>query len=86
VSVLIHQALVSAVRLELFPKAVIDIFVTIIECDGLDSCIAAGTVACSTALANAGIEMFGLVVSCAAVRAGDHAFCTCLTLHVDISQ
>ncbi|KAI0035084.1 ribosomal protein S5 domain 2-type protein [Vararia minispora EC-137] len=71
VSVLMHQALVSAVRLELFPKAVIDIFVVVIECDGLDSCIASGTVACSTALANAGIEMLGLVMSCAAISVGD---------------
>ncbi|VDB82986.1 unnamed protein product [Peniophora sp. CBMAI 1063] len=71
VSELIHQSLISAVRVELFPKAVIDIFVTIIECDGLDSAIAAGTIACSTALANAGIEMYGLVVSCAAMSVKD---------------
>ena len=31
VSELIHQSLISAVRVELFPKAVIDIFVTIID-------------------------------------------------------
>nr|GAT58662.1 predicted protein [Mycena chlorophos] len=65
-AVAIHQALVSSVRLELLPKSTIDVFITIIECDGLESCVAAGSVAASTALADAGIELFGLVVSCAA--------------------
>lgn len=63
----IHQAIVSSVQLELFPKSTIDIFVTIIETDGIEGCIASGSVAASTALANAGIEMNGLVMSCAAV-------------------
>ncbi|KAF7322991.1 hypothetical protein HMN09_00078800 [Mycena chlorophos] len=66
VAVAIHQALVSSVRLELLPKSTIDVFITIIECDGLESCVAAGSIAASTALADAGIELFGLVVSCAA--------------------
>ena len=63
----IHQALLSAVRLELFPKSTIDIFITVIENDGLEGCISAGTVAASTALADAGIEMLGLIASCSAV-------------------
>jgi exosome complex component MTR3 len=58
---------VSSVRLELLPKSTIDIFVTVIENDGIEGCIAAGTVAASTALADAGIEMIGLVMSCTAV-------------------
>ncbi|KAF7294919.1 hypothetical protein MIND_01030000 [Mycena indigotica] len=65
-AVAIHQALASSVRLELLPKSTIDVFITIIECDGLESCVAAGSIAASTALADAGIELFGLVVSCAA--------------------
>lgn len=68
VAVQIHQALLSSVRLELFPKSTIDIFITILENDGIEGCIASGTVAASTALANAGVEMLGLVVSCSAVR------------------
>ena len=68
IAVQIHQALVPAVRLELFPKSTIDIFITIIENDGIEGCIAAGSIAASTALADAGIEMLGLVVSCSAVR------------------
>lgn len=67
IAVLIHQSLLPSIRLELFPKSTIDVFLTIIENDGIDSCVATGTVAASTALADAGIEMLGLVVSCAAV-------------------
>lgn len=64
---LIHQALLPSIRLELFPKSTIDVFVTIIENDGIDGCVAAGSVAASTALADAGIEMLGLVMACSAV-------------------
>jgi len=63
----IHQAIVASVRLETFPKATIDIFVTVIETDGIEGCVAAGSIAASTALAHAGIEVVGLVVSCTAV-------------------
>ncbi len=64
----IQQALVPAVRLELLPKSTIDIFITVIENDGIEGCIASGSVAASAALADAGIEMLGLVASCSAVR------------------
>jgi exosome complex component MTR3 len=67
VAISIHQALESSVRLELFPKSTIDIFITIIENDGIEGCVASGAVAASTALADAGIDMIGLVVSCTAV-------------------
>jgi exosome complex component MTR3 len=67
IAVLIHQALVSSVRLELLPKSTIDVFITIIENDGIEGCVAGGSVAASTALADAGVEMIGLVMSCAAV-------------------
>ncbi|KAI9509625.1 3' exoribonuclease family, domain 1-domain-containing protein [Russula earlei] len=67
IAALVQQALTPSVRLDLLPKSVIDISITIIECDGIESCVAAATVAASTSLAKAGIEMFGLVVSCAAV-------------------
>jgi exosome complex component MTR3 len=69
VAISIHQALESSVRLELFPKSTIDIFITIIENDGIEGCVASGAVAASTALADAGIDMVGLVVSCTAVSA-----------------
>ncbi|KAI0636882.1 mRNA transport regulator 3 [Trametes polyzona] len=71
VAVQIQQALTAAVRLELLPKSTIDIFVTVIENDGIEGCIAAGSVAASVALADAGIEMLGLVASCSAAVVGD---------------
>lgn len=67
IAVAIHQALISSVRLELLPKSTIDIFITVIESDGLDGCVASGSIAASTALTDAGIELLGLVTSCAAV-------------------
>lgn len=68
ISLAIHQAISSSIRLELFPKSIIDVFLTVIESDGIEGSVAAGSVAASTALADAGIELFGLVVSCSAVR------------------
>lgn len=67
-AVAIHQSIASSVCLELFPKSTIDVFITIVENDGIEGCIASGSIAASTALADAGIEMFGLVASCSAVR------------------
>ena len=57
-----------SLRLELLPKSCVDVFLTILETDGIEGCVASGSVAASTALADAGIEMFGLVMSCAGVR------------------
>ncbi|KAI0647134.1 mRNA transport regulator 3 [Trametes meyenii] len=71
IAVQIQQALVPAVRLELLPKSTIDIFVTVIENDGIEGCIAAGSAAASVALADAGIEMLGLVASCSAAIIGN---------------
>ncbi|KIL00122.1 hypothetical protein PAXRUDRAFT_822002 [Paxillus rubicundulus Ve08.2h10] len=70
-SVAIHRSIVSSVCLELFPKSTIDVFITIIENDGIEGCIASGSIAASAALADAGIEMLGLVASCSAVVLGD---------------
>lgn len=55
-------------RLELLPKSTVDVFITIIENDGIEGCISAGAVAASAALADAGIDLFGMVMSCSAVR------------------
>ena len=61
----------KAVRLELFPKSTIDVFVNVIEEDGLSSAIANSTVAATCALIDAGIEMLGMVTSCSvALRGG----------------
>ncbi|KAF8163329.1 3' exoribonuclease family, domain 1-domain-containing protein [Crassisporium funariophilum] len=66
IAMAVHQAIISSVRLETFPKSTIDIFITIIETDGIEGCVAAGSVAASTALADAGVEIIGLVTSCSA--------------------
>lgn len=83
---LIHQALLPSVRLELFPKSTIDIFITIIECDGAENCFAASTTVVSTALAHAGIELMGLVVSCSAVNHSDYFKCSMLSQPVRSSK
>ncbi|KDQ60786.1 hypothetical protein JAAARDRAFT_31760 [Jaapia argillacea MUCL 33604] len=70
VAVLIHQSLIPSVRLELIPKSTIDVFITILENDGLEGCVASGALAASAALADSGIELFGLVVSCSSSLVG----------------
>ncbi|KAF8798050.1 ribosomal protein S5 domain 2-like protein [Phlegmacium glaucopus] len=70
IAMAVHQAIVPSVRLETFPKSTIDIFITVIETDGIEGCMAAGAIAASTALADAGIEIIGLVVSCSAAIIG----------------
>ncbi|KAF9920436.1 hypothetical protein FBU30_009755 [Linnemannia zychae] len=65
-SQILSQGLTPAVRLELFPKSNVDIFITVLESDGWSSCIAAAFTVASVALAHAGIEMFDLVAGCSA--------------------
>ncbi|KAG8885364.1 hypothetical protein FRB97_001439 [Tulasnella sp. 331] len=74
VSILIQQALTASLRLELFPKSIIDVYINVLENDGIEGCISAGTVAASTALAHAGVEMVGLVMSCTASIVGNDAW------------
>lgn len=70
-SILIQQALTASLRLELFPKSIIDVYITVLENDGIEGCISAGAIAASTALAHAGVEMVGLVMSCTASIVGN---------------
>ncbi|KAK3831625.1 MAG: 3' exoribonuclease family, domain 1-domain-containing protein [Linnemannia elongata] len=60
-SQILSQGLTPAVRLELFPKSNVDIYITVLESDGWGSCIAAAFTVASVALAHAGIEMLDLV-------------------------
>ena len=66
---LVQQALLPALRLELLPKSSIDVHITVLDSDtstlGL---VAMGVSAASTALAQAGIEMLGMVMGSSAVR------------------
>jgi len=65
-SVQVHQALRPSIQLELFPKSTIDVFITVLEVDGAESCVASASIAASAAIADAGFEMFGLVAACSA--------------------
>jgi len=65
----LKEALMSTVCLHLFPKACVDVFVTVIEDDG--SVLAASLTAAGVALADAGIEMFDTVIGTAVVLEGD---------------
>lgn len=67
-SSLVHSALLPSIRLDLLPKASLDIYITILEADSFEEgCGAAGVTAASVALADAGIELYGLVVGAVGV-------------------
>jgi exosome complex component MTR3 len=74
IAMAVYQAIIPSVRLETFPKSTIDIFITVIETDGIEGCIAAGSISASTALADAGIEVIGLVASCSAAIIGQETW------------
>jgi exosome complex component MTR3 len=67
ISQLILAALVPAIKLENYPKSLIDIYITVLENGGTQSCLAAGITASSVALATAGIEMLDLVAASSGV-------------------
>lgn len=61
-SLIVQQAMESAVILSKFPKTRVDIFITILEDDG--GALACALTSASLALSNAGIEMYDLVIGC----------------------
>eukprot|EP01104_Vermistella_antarctica_P019289 TRINITY_DN7493_c0_g1_i1.p1 TRINITY_DN7493_c0_g1~~TRINITY_DN7493_c0_g1_i1.p1 ORF type:complete len:356 (+),score=116.17 TRINITY_DN7493_c0_g1_i1:125-1192(+) len=63
-SLLLEQSIQTAVRLAKYPKSVIDVNVLVLQSDG--GSLGAGITCASLAIADAGIEMFDLVASCAA--------------------
>lgn len=67
ISKITSEALAPAVFLEKFPRSTIDVFIEILEAEGGTRC--AGITAASVALADAGVPMRDLVVSCAAGKA-----------------
>lgn len=64
-SIIVQEALQPAVQLDKFPKARMDVFITVLEDDG--SALAAAITCSSAALINAGIELYDTVVA-ASVR------------------
>lgn len=63
------EALLPAVCLDKFPKAQVNVFVTVLENDG--GILAASIMAASVALAEAGVEMYDLVAACSGRTRGD---------------
>ncbi|KAI9179681.1 3'-5'-exoribonuclease [Blastocladiella emersonii ATCC 22665] len=68
----VAEALSPAVRLDSFPKASVDVHVTVLQDDGTLAAVAAAITAASLALADAGIELFDLVSGAAAAFADDN--------------
>ncbi|XP_060590214.1 exosome complex component MTR3-like [Ruditapes philippinarum] len=68
-SVQLLEALEPAVLLHKFPKAQVNIYVTVLQNDG--SALAASITCASVAMADAGVEMYDLVTGCSARLAGD---------------
>ncbi|MBA3977558.1 MAG: exosome complex exonuclease Rrp41 [Nitrosopumilus sp.] len=69
ISKVIRESLEPSLILSDYPRAVIDVFVEVLQADGGSRC--AGIAAASVALADAGINMRDLVSACASGRLGD---------------
>uniref|UniRef100_A0A7S3QKY0 Uncharacterized protein n=1 Tax=Dunaliella tertiolecta TaxID=3047 RepID=A0A7S3QKY0_DUNTE len=65
-SAALEQALTPSVLVDRFPKAVMDVYVMVLESDG--SHVGAATTAASTALADASCELYDMVPACHVVR------------------
>ncbi|ORX48976.1 ribosomal protein S5 domain 2-like protein [Piromyces finnis] len=65
-SLIIQQAFLPAIRLNLYPKSTIDIYITVLENDGTTACLAAAITCASIALTDAGIQMYDLVAAASA--------------------
>ena len=70
-------ALMSALRLDEYPRLGIEVFVTCLEEDGEASVFAAAVTAASVACAQAGLEMWGLLVGCAAGYVQENVLVDC---------
>jgi len=65
----VHQALFPSIRIDLLPKSSIDVHIMVLDADtSILGCCALATMAASAAVAQAGVQMYGLVVGTAAVR------------------
>eukprot|EP01112_Ceratiomyxa_fruticulosa_P021895 TRINITY_DN785_c0_g2_i1.p1 TRINITY_DN785_c0_g2~~TRINITY_DN785_c0_g2_i1.p1 ORF type:complete len:260 (+),score=47.63 TRINITY_DN785_c0_g2_i1:284-1063(+) len=61
-SIVLVQALETSIKLDKFPKSLIDVYVLVIQDDGC--ALASAITCCSLALANAGIELNDIVAAC----------------------
>lgn len=67
---LLTQLLLPTLRLELLPKASLDVYLLVLESDSIEGVLAAGLTVASAACADAGggVEMSGLGVGVVTVR------------------
>ncbi|KAK8847601.1 hypothetical protein IAR55_005460 [Kwoniella newhampshirensis] len=61
-SALLTQSLLPTIHLHLYPKSSIDIYLVVLESDALSNVLSAGLTVASAAVADAGIDMYGLGV------------------------
>lgn len=66
------QAIVPAIRRELFPNSFVDLYITVLEQDG--SILCAALCGATVALCQAGVEMLDLPLACQAIQLGDALF------------
>ena len=66
---MVEQAIARSVRLDLYPKSVINLHILVLQSAG--GVLAAAISCASVALAHAGIECYDLVASCSAMRMED---------------
>lgn len=69
ISKITAESLRPSLKLESFPKSMVDVYIEVIEAEGGTRC--AGITAASVALADAGIPMRDMVVACAAGKVDD---------------
>ncbi|KAJ1959015.1 3'-5'-exoribonuclease [Dipsacomyces acuminosporus] len=86
IALILEQAIAPAIRLEAYPKASIDAFVTVIESDGKAATISAAINCISAALVDAGIELYDSVAACSMSLNGDCKWVSdCTQLEEDAS-
>ncbi|KAJ2807728.1 3'-5'-exoribonuclease [Coemansia guatemalensis] len=86
ISLMLEHAIAPAIRVEAYPKACIDAFVTVIESDGRAATIAAAINCISAALADAGIEMYDSVAGCSMGLRGSQWVADCTQAEEDVSS
>lgn len=69
-SALLAQSLLPSLRLHLLPKSQLDVFLLVLESDGMEGVVSAGTTVAGAALAEVGggVEMGGIVVGASSVN------------------
>ncbi|KAJ1805666.1 3'-5'-exoribonuclease, partial [Coemansia sp. RSA 2599] len=86
IGLMLEQAISPAIRLDVYPKASIDAFVTVIESDGKAATISAAINCISAALVDAGIEIYDSVAACSVALKGSEFAYDCTQEEEDSAQ